>query len=116
MGQDAEIYNASLTPGGGVKYSGIITPQQCGFGLNISINEGGGTEDLEVTLTLQSENCEGGNVGWTDEPEGDDQFTNSTGSAVKAPANFKDTKKRRYRVKINPTGGTDGVVIIENAQ
>jgi hypothetical protein len=107
--QTAELYNGTVTHPATVTIASIANCRECGFGLNIAINVGAG--NLVGVLSLESENVEGGNVGWTPEPAADAEFTQPDGTDQgNTPANFEGTKKNKYRVRLTTVSGSSTVI------
>ena len=101
------IFDATVTLVGGKKYSrDILNYKRGGFAIRVASNQGSG--DIEADLSLESWDDDNG---WI--PEVLAVFPNPpNGSARKSVDTFRDTQSAKYRVGIDPTGGTSGPVVI----
>lgn len=101
-----ELYNATVVTAAGKKYSSeIINHKKGGFRIASLVNIGSG--DLSCTYTLES--WDGVLNDWVPEPRA--LFdAHPAGSAIKTTDTFPDTQAEKYRVGIEPTGGTSGPV------
>lgn len=107
-----EIFNATVTIGGGKVYSSDIRGhKKGGFRIASFANVGGG--NIECTYTLDS--WDGELNDWIEESRAIFDF-HPAGVAIKTTDTFPDTQAEKYRVGIDPTGGTSGPVIMSFSQ
>lgn len=107
-----EIYNATVVTAGGKVYSSEIRGQKRG-GFRIASNVNDGAGDLSCTYTLES--WDGALNKWIPEPRAIFDF-HPAGVAIKTTDTFPDTQAEKYRVGIDPTGGTSGPVVMSYSQ
>lgn len=110
-----EVFNENVTLVGGVKTSAEIEniPNN-GFSVGIAANQGGGTEDLEATISLEGWRV---TTGWAPEPLAvfETDF-HPAGSAIDKCDGFGSAFAEKYRFVITPTGGVDGQVVLSVGQ
>lgn len=100
------IKDAVITLVGGKVYSDDITGARKG-GVRIAILVNQGSEDLEATFSLESWDKD--LATWIPEPMAIFK-THATGVKAELVDTFKTTHAEKYRVGIDPTGGTAGPV------
>jgi hypothetical protein len=101
-----EIYNATVVTATGKVYSGeILNHKRGGIRIASLVNQGSG--DLSCTYTLES--WDGELNDWIPEPRAIFD-AHPAGVAIKTVDTFADLQAEKYRVGIDPTGGTSGPV------
>lgn len=101
------IFDATVTLIGGIVYSDdIVNYRKGGFNIRVQSNDPAG--DIVASLSVESWDSE---LGWIAEPLV--SFAqNPDGTSRKTSDTFINTQADKYRVKIEPTGGTSGPVKI----
>ena len=101
-----EIHNAAVTLAGGKVYSDDFKNyKRGGFRIASKVNVGSG--DIEITYTL--EGWDGILNEWIPEPRAIFD-AHPAGVAIRTVDTFPDTHAEKYRVGMEPTGGTTGPV------
>lgn len=102
-----EIYNAQVTLAGGKVWSDeFINYKRGGFRIASNVN-GVALDDIELTFTLES--WDGILNEWIPEPQALFE-AHPTGAAESFVDTFTTTQAEKYRVGMEPTGGTTGFV------
>ena len=103
---NGQLYNTSVSfPGAKVYTSEILNHRPDGFNISSEANQSAG--DLEATYTLEGYDAVLDK--WIEEPLAVFQ-AHPVGAAIDTTDSFTKTHKKKYRVGIEPTGGTAGIV------